>query len=322
MGVHDQQMSHRTSLAARVAAARVVPVLLAVALLTLSACGSPDTPPAPATAVASAVPVAADPQPSKVLVVVEENHTAASALHDMPYLAALAGDYGQTTDYRAVAHPSLPNYLALAGGSTFGVTDDADPSSHPITGNSVFDSALAAGRTAKTYAEAMPAPCALTPDERYGVKHNAWAYFSDTTSRNNCQRFDVPAGTTTSGPLRTDLDAGALPTIGELIPDLCHDGHDCSLTTADDWLRQWLPMVMSGPDYRSGHLAIVVTFDEDDESGPNTVLTTVVAPHVTQVRSTNSLTHYSLSRYFAELTATTPLHQAAAAPSLRQAFGL
>jgi len=322
VGVHDQQMSHRTSLAARVAAARVVPVLLAVALLTLSGCGSPDTPPAPATAVASAVPVAADPQPSKVLVVVEENHTAASALHEMPYPAALAGDYGQTTDYRAVAHPSLPNYLALAGGSTFGVTDDADPSSHPITGNSVFDSALAAGRTAKTYAEAMPAPCALTPDERYGVKHNAWAYFSDTTSRNNCQRFDVPAGTTTSGPLRTDLDAGALPTIGELIPELCHDGHDCSLTTADDWLRQWLPMVMSGPDYRSGHLAIVVTFDEDDESGPNTVLTTVVAPHVTQMRSTNSLTHYSLSRYFAELTATTPLHQAAAAPSLRQAFGL
>jgi len=320
--VHDQQVSHRTSLAARVAAARVVPVLLAVALLTLSGCGSPDTRPAPATAVASAVPVAADPQPSKVLVVVEENHTAASALHDMPYLAGLAGDYGQSSDYRAVAHPSLPNYLALAGGSTFGVTDDADPSSHPITGNSVFDSALAAGSTAKTYAEAMPAPCALTSDGRYGVKHNAWAYFSDPTARNNCQRFDVPAGTTTSGPLRTDLDAGALPTIGELIPDLCHDGHDCSLTTADDWLRQWLPMVMSGPDYRSGHLAIVVTFDEDDESGPNTVLTTVVAAHVTQVRSTTSLTHYSLSRYFAELTATTPLHQAAAAPSLRQAFGL
>jgi len=320
--VHDQQVSHRTSLAARVAAARVVPVLLAVALLTLSGCGSPDTRPAPATAVASAVPGAADPQPSKVLVVVEENHTAASALHDMPYLAGLAGDYGQSSDYRAVAHPSLPNYLALAGGSTFGVTDDADPSSHPITGNSVFDSALAAGSTAKTYAEAMPAPCALTSDGRYGVKHNAWAYFSDPTSRNNCQRFDVPAGTTTSGPLRTDLDAGALPTIGELIPDLCHDGHDCSLTTADDWLRQWLPMVMSGPDYRSGHLAIVVTFDEDDESGPNTVLTTVVAAHVTQVRSTTSLTHYSLSRYFAELTATTPLHQAAAAPSLRQAFGL
>jgi len=120
VGVHDQQMSHRTSLAARVAAARVVPVLLAVALLTLSGCGSPDTPPAPATAVASAVPVAADPQPSKVLVVVEENHTAASALHEMPYPAALAGDYGQTTDYRAVAHPSLPNYLALAGGRLSG----------------------------------------------------------------------------------------------------------------------------------------------------------------------------------------------------------
>ncbi len=315
-------MPHRTSLAARVAAARVVPALLVVALLTLSGCGSPGTPPAPVTPVDSAVPGAIDSQPSKVLVVVEENHTAAAALRDMPYLAALAREYGQTTDYRAVAHPSLPNYLALAGGSTFGVTDNADPSVHPIAGNSVFDSAIAAGSTAKTYVEAMPAPCALTSDGRYRVKHNAWPYFSDPTSRSNCQRFNVPAGTTTSGPLRTDVDAGALPTIGVLIPDMCHDGHDCSLATADDWLRQWLPMVMSGPDYRSGHLAIVVTFDEDDESGPNTVLTTVVAPHVKQVRSTDSLTHYSLSRYFAELTATTPLHQAAAAPSFRQAFGL
>ncbi len=79
---------------------------------------------------------------------------------------------------------------------------------------------------------------------------------------------------------------------------------------------------MAGPDYRSGHLAIVVTFDEDDESGPNTVLTTVVAPHVTQVRSTSRLTHYSLSRYFAELTTTPPPREAASAPSLRQAFGI
>ena len=38
----------------------------------------------------------------------------------MPYLAGLAGEFGRTTAYRAVTHPSLPNYLAVAGGSTFG----------------------------------------------------------------------------------------------------------------------------------------------------------------------------------------------------------
>jgi len=41
-----------------------------------------------------------------------------------PYINSLAGQFGLATNYRAVAHPSLPNYLALTGGSTFGVTSD------------------------------------------------------------------------------------------------------------------------------------------------------------------------------------------------------
>ncbi|MGZ4553001.1 MAG: alkaline phosphatase family protein [Mycobacteriaceae bacterium] len=312
MGVHDQRMRHRAPFV----------VLLVLVVLVLAGCASSSPPVVPVTDLPSRPPVPADVQPTKVLVVVEENHTAASALRAMPYLAALAGAYGQASDYHAVAHPSLPNYLAIAGGSTFGVTDDADPSSHPVTGDSVFDSALANHQSSKSYAEAMPAPCALTSHERYAVKHNAWTYFSDSASRRNCQRFDVPAGTMASGPLRADIDAGALPTVGELIPDLCHDGHDCPLGTADDWLRQWLPVVMAGPDYRSGHLAIVVTFDEDDDSGPNTVLATVVAPNIAHVSSADRLTHYSLSRYLAERSASTPLHDAVSAPSLREAFGL
>jgi phospholipase C len=296
--------------------------VLAVVLLGLSACSSAAPPVVPVTALPPRPPVAAGLRPGKVLVVVEENQTASTALQQMPYLAALGGAYGQTGNYRAVGHPSLPNYLAVAGGSTFGVTDDDSPDSHRIAGDSVFDQAIAAGRGAKTYAESMPAPCAQRPAGRYAVKHNAWSYFADPTSRSNCQRFDVPAGTTTSGPLRTDIDAGTLPTVGELIPDLCHDGHDCSLGTADDWLRQWLPVVMAGPDYRSGNLTVVVTFDEDDDSGPNTVLTTVIAPNVTHVHSTAGLTHYSLSRYLAELSGTPPLGAADSAPSLRPVFGI
>jgi len=293
--------------------------VLATVLLGVSACTAAAPVPVPASALPPRPAVAAGLRPSKVLVVVEENQSAGTARRQMPYLAAL----GQTTDYRAVAHPSLPNYLGIAAGSTFGVTDDASPTDHPIPGASVFDQAIAAGRSAKTYAEAMPAPCAEQPAGRYAVKHNAWAYFADPTPRGNCQRFDVPAGSPTSGSLRSDIDAGALPTVGALIPDLCHDGHDCSLGTADDWLRQWLPVVMAGPDYRAGDLAIVVTFDEDDaNSGPNTVLTTVIAPTVAHVLSSAELTHYSLSRYLAELAATPPLGAAASAPSLRVAFGI
>ncbi|MEO9221776.1 MAG: alkaline phosphatase family protein, partial [Mycobacteriaceae bacterium] len=120
----------------------------------------------------------------------------------------------------------------------------------------------------------------------------------------------------------SDIGAGALPTVGVLIPDLCHDGHDCSLGTADDWLRQWLPVVMAGPDYQAGNLAIVVTFDEDDSSGPNTVLTTVIAPNGAHVRSSEALTHYSLNGYLAELGGAPPQGASASAPSLRAAFGI
>ena len=97
-------------------------------------------------------------RPSKALVVVEENETAALALQDMPNLASLADTFGQALNYRAVTHPSLPNYLAIAGGSTFGITDDNPPADHAIAGYSVFDGSVAAGATAKTYAEAMPVP--------------------------------------------------------------------------------------------------------------------------------------------------------------------
>ena len=80
--------------------------------------------------------------------------------------------------------------------------------------------------------------------------------------------------------------------------------------------------MLQGPDYRAGRLAIVITFDEDDNSGDNTVLTTVIAPTVHHVSAAGPLTHYSLTRYLAELAGTPPPGEAATAVSLGNAFGL
>jgi phospholipase C len=292
-----------------------------LALCTLAAACGGASPPVRSQAAPLWIPSTGQ-RPVKVLVVVEENHTQGAALAGMPYLASLASTYGRTTDYKAITHPSLPNYLALAGGSTFGIRDDDNPSSHQLTGPSAFDRVIAGGRTAKTYADSMPSPCALTSTGNYAVRHNPWTYFSDAGSRANCQRFDVPAGSTASGALRSDVDAGKLPTVGLLIPDVCNDAHDCSLSTADNWLKSWLQVVQAGPDYRSGRLAIVVTFDEDDTSSDNTVLTVVVSPYTKHVVSSRALSHYSLTRYFAELTLTAPIRSAATAPSMRADFHL
>jgi phospholipase C len=295
---------------------------------TASNPASPGTAPVPASTNPNAVPGASSAasangsNPTKALVIIEENHTESAAMEEMPYLAGVADEFGRTTAYRAVTHPSLPNYLAVAGGSTFGVSDDGPPSSHPIEQVSVFDAVIAAGGTAKTYAEAMPEPCALEPIGRYAVKHNPWAYFSSSTSRENCGRFDVPAGSPGNGTLRDDVDAGALPIVGLLVPEMCNDAHDCPLSTADEWLRQWLPVIMEGPDYRAGRLAVVVTFDEDDRTADNVVLTAVIAPTVSQVMAGAPLTHYSLSRDLAELGGAAPLGEAATAASFSAAFGL
>jgi acid phosphatase len=256
------------------------------------------------------------------LLIVEENHSATDALRGMPYLAATARRYGYATNARAVSHPSLPNYLALAGGSTFGVTDDRGPSAHPVAGRSVFDQAVAAGKPARVYAESMRTNCQQSSGSSYAVKHNPWTYFSDAVSRRSCSRYDVPSGTTSSGPLLRDTRAGALPTVAMLVPNICNDAHSCSLATADSWLKQWLAVIWSGPDWRAGRLAIVVTFDENDGGSPNNVLTVVISKRTTHVVTNSPLTHYSWTKYADELLRAPLLRGAATATSLRTPFNL
>ncbi len=259
---------------------------------------------------------------SKVLVIVEENHSRSDALASMPFLAGRARTYGYASDYHAVTHPSLPNYLAITGGSTFGVTDNQLPASHPVSGQSIFGQVLAAGRTAKTYAESMQTNCAQQNGSNYAARHNPWAYFADSAERSACLRYDVPAGSTSSGALHDDVAAGNVPTFGMVIPNLCNDGHDCSLGTADAWLRSWLPQIENGPDFRAGQLAVIVTFDEDDHTANNSVLTVVISRDLRGVVSATPFNHFSLTRLAAELVGRTPLRNGATAPDLAAAFGL
>ena len=252
---------------------------------------------------------------SKLLVLVVENHSLDEMRNEMPWTYALAQRYGYATAYRAMTHPSLPNYLAVAGGSTFGITDDHDPSAHPLSGPSVFGAALDAGLTARVYADAMPSPCLLTSADQYVVRHNPWTYFVD--ERSQCGASDVPLTR-----FADDVRAGRLPDAGMVVPDICHDAHNCSLAIADAWLQQEVGLAMSGPDFRAGRLAIVVTADEDDGSQDNTVLTVVVHPSLRHRVVASPLTQLSLSRLYTEVLGTAPLRDAAAAPSMATAFHL
>jgi acid phosphatase len=252
----------------------------------------------------------------KVMVIVLENHSESDALAGMPYLSDQADRYGVAANSYAVTHPSLPNYLAIAGGSTFGVRDDKSPAAHPLAGQSVFGQVLAAGGTAKTYAEAMPSNCATTAEGRYVVKHNTWPYFADAGERAACRRYDVPSGTPARGALHDDVTAGRLPTFSMLIPDLCNDAHDCSLRTADGWLRSWLTDLTDGPDFRAGRLLVVVTFDEDDHDAGNHILTVFMHTALHHVTIEPRFDQYAVSGLVSRLVGAPPLRKAASATNL------
>jgi hypothetical protein len=328
---------------ARVPAAAAV---LAMSLLALTGCApshpTPQSPAAPTAGVTSAsspattAARAASPSSSlpssrssdpaaevdKILVVVEENRSPGDVAAHMPFLMSKARAYGTATHYYAITHPSLPNYLALAGGSTFGVHDDEAPDVHHLGGRSVFGMLLASGHSAKTYAEAMPGTCATRNHGTYGVRHNPWTYFADPRERAACRRFDVPAGKPTRGALADDVAAGDLPDFGLLIPDVCHDGHDCSAATTDRWLRSWLPTLTNGPDFQSGRLAVIITWDEDDDHSGNHIPLIVLHPSLNGRVVKDHLDHYALSASISRVAGDRPLRKAGRAPDLLAAFDL
>jgi acid phosphatase len=292
---------------------------------------APDTSSAPPTssapATSSAPPSSPAPPPSsgqKVLLIIGENHSDQEAIAQMPHLASWANKYGQATNYSAIRHPSLPNYLAIFGGSTYGTTSDCGvgTSGCVATGQSVFGQTLAAGKTAKAYQESMSSNCKTGGSGGYAPRHGPWPYWTGSAERSGCLANDVSSGTPSSGNLASDIDAGALPVTGELTPNLCNDAHDCSLATFDNWLGGWIPTLMAGPDYQAGRLTIIVTFDEDDGSQSNRVPFVVIDPALHAKTVTGSFNHYSMTKWFDDNAGVAELNNAASASNLKAAFGL
>jgi hypothetical protein len=287
--------------------------MLAVAALFMTTAGS--------TALGSSAHAAPSAgRVTKVLVFIEENHSLAQMKVGMPYLYSQATKYGYANNYFALNHPSLPNYLGIATGDTYGIVDDRDPQFHPVNPPDVFGATLAAGHTAKSYQESMTSNCQVASSGSYAVRHNPWAYVP--AERNQCLANDVPAGTMVAGALRSDIRLGTLPSVGLVTPNLCHDAHDCTLATADTWLKGWLNYLYRSPDWLSGHLAIIVTADEAGRSDPvNSVLTTVIHPSQSSNVVNTRLDHYSLNGFMAQVGHAPCMRRGCSATSFAAAFG-
>jgi hypothetical protein len=248
---------------------------------------------------------------SHVVVVVMENKEFGRIIGspNAPYINSLANRYGLATSSFALAHPSLPNYLALLGGSTFGITSDCTQCH--VAGPNLIDQLERAGISWKAYLEGYPSSCFTGAESgEYGKRHEPFMYFDDIVNNPaRCSKV-VPLS-----QLNPDLSAGALPRFAWISPDLCHDMHDCSVAVGDRFLSTLLPPVLRalGP---SG--VLFLTWDEGSTDvgccgvrGGGHVATIVAGPAVIPgARSAVPFTHYSILRTIEDSWGLPPLSPA------------
>jgi acid phosphatase len=278
--------------------------------------------PTPTASQPVVVPPTPTPAPAgydHVVVIVLENHSFGSVIgsRQAPYLNSFANGWSLATGYSGVTHPSLPNYLAMIGGTTFGITSDC--TNCFVRAPSLPDRLEAAGKTWKGYMEGLPpSPCFVGSSGLYAQKHNPFIYFDPI--RNDparCGRI-VPYN-----QLATDFASRATaPNFAFVTPNLCNDGHDCALSTTDAWLAREVPALMLSPAFADSRSLLVITFDEG--AGASDRVATILAGDGVKsgFQSATAYNHYSLLRTIESLWGMAPLAEgdAAAAP-MTEFFG-
>jgi hypothetical protein len=218
-----------------------------------------------------------------------------------PYLSELASHSAVAANYHAITHPSLPNYLALTGGSTFGYSG-SDCGTCSVSHRNLIDQLQAAGISWRVYVEGLPPSCSSTASTGdYVRRHDPFMYYRDVADSTARCRSIVPMTT-----LARDLADHSLPRVIWLVPNICHDMHSCGTYTGDRYLRAIVPPLLAqlGP---SGLL--FVTFDEGETNAGccngargGHVLTVVAGPGARAgARSMTPYDHYSLLRTIEDL---------------------
>jgi phosphatidylinositol-3-phosphatase len=218
-----------------------------------------------------------------IVVVIEENHSYSEVIGNAnaPYISSLATNGAKMTQSFAVTHPSEPNYLALFSGSTHGLTDDSCP--HTYSSENLGHQLIAAGRSFTGYSESMPSDGYTgCTSGQYARKHNPWVDFTNVPASSNLRYSDFPT------------DFTKLPRVAMVVPNLCHDMHDCSVSTGDTWLKNNLGGYATWA--KTHNSLFVVTFDEDDHSASNRIPTLFYGAHVATGSYSEHITHYTVLR--------------------------
>lgn len=312
-------------------------LLVLLLSILLFSCGAPNTPvsvviqptgtatlyqtqpPAPTATLKVSTPIPAPLVPpfEHIVLIMFENKDFGKVIGNpaMPEFNRLAQEYTLLTQYYAVRHPSLPNYIALIGGDTFGIERDCTDCF--VDAPSLPDLIEAGGRSWKTYQEDMPEPCYLGNASPYVQKHNPFLYFDPIRlNKDRCERSVVPLTN-----LNDDILAGSLPNFMFITPNLCNDSHDCSLDVADSWLANLLTALVPALDTTGQPYLIVLAFDEGngdhsccglpDKAGGRIPVVLLSPAAKNAFQDDTPYTHYSLLKTVSESWGLTYLGHAA-----------
>lgn len=254
----------------------------------------------------TATPKPLVPNFEHIAIIIFENKEFGSVIGNplMPNYNKLASEYTLLTQYYAVIHPSLPNYIALMGGDTFGITSNCKDCF--VDAPSLPDLIETSGRTWKTYQEDMPEPCFVGDTLTYVQKHNPFIYFDPIRlDVARCERSVVPLTA-----LQTDIEADTLPNFLFIKPNICNDSHDCDLDISDAWLTNLLGTLVPALDATGDSYLLAMLFEEGQgnhsccglpEEAGGRVPVVLYSPLVRNgFEDSTPYTHYSLLKTISE----------------------
>src|SRR3989441_6312357 len=103
---------------------------------------------------------------AQLVVVLMENKTLNEVYGPAPYMTQLADQYSFSQGWSSITNPSQPNYIALLGASTFGVSGDGN---HPnLNHPTLVDLIETSGHTWNAIAEGSGSGCSINPDRGEG----------------------------------------------------------------------------------------------------------------------------------------------------------
>src|SRR2546430_15585245 len=187
----------------------------------------------------SAGPVSAEASNNfdQIVVVLMENHDLTDIYGPATYMTQVANTFAFSTGWTSITNPSQPNYIALIGGSTFGVSGDGN---HPnLNHPTIVDIMENTGKTWKAFAEdASGTGCGLNPPR--GEDHFPFLSFTTITGNSSrCANFLPGSG----AAVLSAFNAGT--NFIWLTPNDCNNMHSCSVAQGDAWIASWVPALLA-----------------------------------------------------------------------------